>query len=83
MQPDNITLDTKLGTMKNIPPSLLGWLVLACIAGFLVWTMDTRISGQLDNLIATNQRMVLALERLVERIDRLQKVPNSKDGILF
>ena len=71
----NIDVSTSIGSIKGLPPQLLGWFGLAIIAGYLVWNVASQASTQHDTLIELTRRQVSAIERLVDRIDRLPNRP--------
>ena len=63
-----LILETKVGTLKGIPTSLLGWVCVASIAGFLLWQMTVGMSGKLDRLIDLHARQTTLLERILDKL---------------
>ncbi len=65
---DNIEIQALGNTVKNIPPSLLGWVGVFVIAGYLVLEMAGNVSHKIDMLIEAQNRSTLAIEKIIQKL---------------
>lgn len=67
MNNGKIDIETKVGNLKGVPVSFLGWLVVAALAVFLVHQTATHASKQHDQLLELQSRSITLLEKILDR----------------
>lgn len=64
----NITVETKLGTLKNVQPQYLGWLILGGILVYLLWFITTGMSANLESMNKNITAQTTILERILDHV---------------
>jgi hypothetical protein len=65
-----IEFTTSLGSIKGISAQSMAMICLALFAGFLVWQLSAEIATRLDKAIETQTKLVVVIEKLIDRLDR-------------
>ena len=77
LEPDTVNLDTKYGSVHGVPTPVLGWCATAIIATYLVFNLANTVSTKLDRMIESQTRATLAMERIVDRIEKTFRQPTN------
>lgn len=65
---ETLEVSTSVGSIKNLPHSLLGWVVLAAMALFLVWSLVTKIDTKLESMLDASRKQTEVLQRILEKL---------------
>jgi hypothetical protein len=62
-----VDIETSWGKIKNIPPHLLGWLVVAAMCAFLMWKITGSFDTKLSTIATEVPKQTILLQRILDK----------------